>query len=76
MERPPAASAESGGIRVLDAGFDGDGQQRIPAPSRITGELPVLDALLSRSGCRRAFVEREYILQELRAHPGNCNYCR
>lgn len=38
---------------ALDAGFDEHGQQRIPLPARITGELPALDALLNRSGWRR-----------------------
>lgn len=38
---------------ALDTGFDELGQQRIPLPARITGELAGLDVLLNRSGWRR-----------------------
>ncbi len=38
---------------ALDTGFDELGQQRIPLPARITGDLAGLDVLLQRSGWRR-----------------------
>ncbi len=44
---------------ALDSGFDEHGQQRIALPARITGELPVLNAMLNRSGWRRVKTESE-----------------
>lgn len=44
---------------ALDAGFDEHGQQRLPLPARITGDLSALDTLLIRAGWRRVPVPGE-----------------
>jgi len=38
---------------ALDTSFDDVGQQRIPLPAHITGDLAGIDVLLQRSGWRR-----------------------
>ena len=52
---------------ALDTGFDEQGQQRIPLPVRITGELAGLDVLLNRTGWRRVLAGEDGRMHHLLA---------
>jgi len=52
---------------ALGTGFDEQGQQRIPLPVRITGELAGLDVLLNRTGWRRVLAGEDGRMHHLLA---------